>query len=79
MSDLKFSDEEIAWLYKDLPVNSTVMTKAIPHEKLRALFDMKAAWEKRDKEAKFFCDLYNKSLDQIVELKKRLGEDPGDY
>lgn len=38
-----------------------------------------SAWESRDKDAKMFCELYNKALDQIVELKKRLGEDPGDY
>lgn len=35
-------------------------------------------WNKRDEEAKKFCQLYNDALSQIVELKKRLGEDPGD-
>lgn len=37
------------------------------------------AFERRDWEAKQFCKAYNKSLQTIVGLKKRLGEDPGDY
>lgn len=41
--------------------------------------ELEKAFEKRDSEAKTFCRLYNESLDQIVNLKKRLGEDPGDY
>ena len=38
-----------------------------------------AQFAERDQHAKEFCRLYNASLDTIVELKKRLGEDPGDY
>jgi hypothetical protein len=39
----------------------------------------KSAYDERDGHAKEFCRLYNAALDTIVELKKRLGEDPGDY
>lgn len=41
--------------------------------------ELEKAYAKRDSEAKTFCRLYNESLDEIVKLKKRLGEDPGDY
>lgn len=39
----------------------------------------KSAWDKRDREAKHFCRLYNEALDEILKLKKQLGEEPGDY
>lgn len=38
-----------------------------------------SAYEKRDAEAKHFCRLYNEALDEIIKLKTKLGEDPGDY
>lgn len=38
-----------------------------------------AAYETRDYAAKEFCRLYNEALTEIVKLKERLGEEPGDY
>lgn len=41
--------------------------------------DLKARLAARDLDAKQFCKAYDDALGTIVELKKRLGEDPGDY
>ncbi len=45
----------------------------------RELQSLKAKYEERDHAALKFCEAYNNALDTIVELKKCLGEDPGDY
>ncbi len=42
---IEFSEEEMAWLYSGLPMNSTTMSRAVPHQKLRELLDFKAQCE----------------------------------
>ena len=37
-----FTQDEIFWLYDGIPMNSSTMSKAVPHQKLRELFDFKA-------------------------------------
>lgn len=46
MSDVSFSDEESNWIISGLPINSTTKAKAIPHSKLRELFDAANALKK---------------------------------
>lgn len=54
---IEFTSEEIAWLFSGLPINSSVMSKAVPHSKLRELFDFKEKAEQ-----------YRAALAQVVEF-----------
>lgn len=40
---IEFSKEESEWLYTGIPINSTTMSRAVPHIKLRELFDCRKA------------------------------------
>jgi hypothetical protein len=38
---MKLTDEEANFLYGDLPINESVMTKAVPCDKLKRLLDLR--------------------------------------
>ena len=65
---IDFTDEERVWLYEGIPINSTTMSKAVPHQKLRELLDFRkdrlADW-KRIQDAERESEKFKAALKRI--------------